>query len=999
MVARVAGVFDEKLTGEIANSKILVVGAGGIGCEILKNLVLTGFPYIEIIDLDTIDVSNLNRQFLFHKEHVGKSKAQVAKDSALSFNPNVNIIAHHDSVISNDYSVSYFKQFNIVMNALDNRVARNHVNRMCLAAKVPLIETGTAGYAGQCYECQPKAPQKSFPGCTIRNTPSEPIHCIVWAKHLFNQLFGEEDPDQDVSPDTADPEAAGDAGSSALTSEGTSAGNVERKSTRTWAAETNYDPEKLFSKLFGDDIRYLLSMENLWKKRRPPTPLAWDALPGKDEAVAQHSGLPDQRVWSVHECAQVFAAACKSLQAELAARPPGDHLVWDKDDKSAMDFVTACSNVRAHIFNIPLKSRFEIKSMAGNIIPAIATANAIVAGLAVLRAQAVLSGDIESCSSVYLRPKVNHRGQLFVPEKTLTPPNPKCYVCAEKPEVSLACNLKQLTLKELNTAFKDGLNMQAPDATVEGKGLIVLSSEPGETDHNNDKTLEEIGLNDGCALLVDDFLQNYEVRVRLQQEDEEKAWRLVTDADEPMPAPKAEEKANGSNGSEPKPGPSRSKEDSDSDMEIIEEDDGSEPAVKPPKRRRTEMSDEVVELCYFPKLCGSQRATIEKYLCHFLEASNYNTVVEAAKCAHALQQVRPGQEKSSTPKVCWRDLMCALSYSSLRLWLTALRSHRAPPSRGRDWQDELTQHVARDVTPAAHTVQLTAFHELLVRESFQLDNYSNNRGYALLQALEASRKTAPPGVPPPTQYCLQLYSALLTSPHPEVSRTIPTKINEVEIIPIIEEPANKKPRLEEEISDKISLHSSSGNSVEICYTDSDNEVEEVSITHEISAEIHNSSNETEEINEKSNIHDAVTQMPQLVSNDTIDGTASPESMEVVYGNPNTGTERVTVLEKLDDENLPSTNDTDDVQITCGQMIKSLDDDPKLDNDVNEQVKLNESQSCEPKVNGIKSPEKVEADVVEGSVTVKIAANNEGVSVEDMLADFVDEVNDDNLTKA
>lgn len=58
---------------------------------------------------------------------------------------------------------------------------------------------------------------------------------------------------------------------------------------------------------------------------------------------------------------QVFAAACKSLQAELAARPPGDHLVWDKDDKSAMDFVTACSNVRAHIFNIPLKSRFEIK--------------------------------------------------------------------------------------------------------------------------------------------------------------------------------------------------------------------------------------------------------------------------------------------------------------------------------------------------------------------------------------------------------------------------------------------------------------------------------------------------------------------------------------------------------------------------------------------------------------------------------------------------------------
>lgn len=49
MVARIAGVFDEKLTEAIANSKILVVGAGGIGCEILKNLVLTGFPQIEIV--------------------------------------------------------------------------------------------------------------------------------------------------------------------------------------------------------------------------------------------------------------------------------------------------------------------------------------------------------------------------------------------------------------------------------------------------------------------------------------------------------------------------------------------------------------------------------------------------------------------------------------------------------------------------------------------------------------------------------------------------------------------------------------------------------------------------------------------------------------------------------------------------------------------------------------------------------------------------------------
>lgn len=86
---------------------------------------------------------------------------------------------------------------------------------MCISAKIPLIESGTAGYLGQveplipvvetseseatnteanqattyrtgCYECQPRGlGQRHYPACTIRNTPSEPIHCVVWAKYLF----------------------------------------------------------------------------------------------------------------------------------------------------------------------------------------------------------------------------------------------------------------------------------------------------------------------------------------------------------------------------------------------------------------------------------------------------------------------------------------------------------------------------------------------------------------------------------------------------------------------------------------------------------------------------------------------------------------------------------------------------------------------------------------------------------------------------------------------
>ncbi|XP_017876520.1 SUMO-activating enzyme subunit 2 [Ceratina calcarata] len=530
MAANINGVFTENLQNAILESKVLVVGAGGIGCEILKNLVMTGFKDIEIIDLDTIDVSNLNRQFLFQKKHVGKSKAAVAKGTALTFNPDVNIVHYHDSITSPDYGVSFFKKFTLVMNALDNRAARNHVNRMCLAAEVPLVESGTAGYEGQvelikkglsqCYECTPKAAQKTFPGCTIRNTPSEPIHCIVWAKHLFNQLFGEEDPDQDVSPDTADPEAANSAGEAALNSESNAKGNVDRVSTRAWAQSCNYDPEKLFAKLFHDDIKYLLSMDNLWKKRRPPTPLNWKELPDGVAGCSKEineSGLKDQQRWSISKCGTVFADAVKCLSNALKAsqeKSSNNHLVWDKDDLSSMDFVAACANLRAHIFGIPQKTRFDIKSMAGNIIPAIATTNAIVAGLVILHAFRILQNDLKACKSVYLRSKMNHRNQLLVPEKNVNPPNPKCYVCAPTPQAILAIDTSKVTIKELDeVVLKNRLNMIAPDVMIDGTSSVVISSEKGETEENNSKLLEELGIKDGTILKVDDFQQNYSLTV------------------------------------------------------------------------------------------------------------------------------------------------------------------------------------------------------------------------------------------------------------------------------------------------------------------------------------------------------------------------------------------------------------------------------------------------------------------------------------------------------
>ncbi|XP_018559587.1 LOW QUALITY PROTEIN: SUMO-activating enzyme subunit 2 [Lates calcarifer] len=553
-MVQLVGSLRKELADSLSTCKVLVVGAGGIGCELLKNLVLTGFKNIEVIDLDTIDVSNLNRQFLFQKKHVGKSKAQVAKESALQFCPSANITAYHDSIMNPDYNVEFFRKFMLVMNALDNRAARNHVNRMCLAADIPLIESGTAGYLGQvtvikkgmteCYECQPKPTQKTFPGCTIRNTPSEPIHCIVWAKYLFNQLFGEEDADQEVSPDTADPEAAWNPEETAARATASEKdGDIKRISTKEWARSTGYDPVKLFNKLFKDDIMYLLTMDKLWKKRKAPTPLDWQQLensmcPQEETPV---SGLKDQQVLGVWGYCQLFQHSVETLRSQLQEKGEGAELAWDKDDPPAMDFVTAAANLRMHIFSMNMKSRFDVKSMAGNIIPAIATTNAVIAGLIVLEGLKILSGELESCRTIFLNKCPNLRKKLLVP-CILDPPSANCYVCASKPEVTVKLNVhKTMVLSLQDRILKERFGMVAPDVQIEdGKGTILISSEEGETEANNSKFLADFGIRNGSRLQADDFLQDYTLLINVLHTEElerDVEFEVVGEAPDKAPPP------------------------------------------------------------------------------------------------------------------------------------------------------------------------------------------------------------------------------------------------------------------------------------------------------------------------------------------------------------------------------------------------------------------------------------------------------------------------------
>ncbi|BBN01562.1 ubiquitin-like 1-activating enzyme E1 B [Marchantia polymorpha subsp. ruderalis] len=453
--------------GVIENSKVLMVGAGGIGCELLKTLVLTGFKHIHVIDMDTIEVSNLNRQFLFRKRHVGMSKAQVAREAVLRFRPDVEIVAHHANVKSSQFNVEYFQQFSIVLNGLDNLDARRHVNRLCLAADVPLVESGTTGYLGQvtvhvkgrteCYECQPKPAPKTYPVCTITSTPSKPVHCIVWAKDLpFLKLFGDKTLSNDLDVRTSGAETSNE-------QEEASFFDLQKDETsKAYAA-------RVFDRLFGQNIEIALKNEGAWKERRKPTPLFIADIFGsedkheengsengsalenksKDEGSALSAmtkvGLKNpQEMWSVKENAKLFLESVR-LFLDKRKQEIGK-LTFDKDDQLAVEFVTAAANLRAHSFGIPMQTLFDAKGIAGNIIHAIATTNAIIAGLIVLEAIKLLEKNLEACRMTYCLEHASRKLLLMPCEMDV--PNPKCYVCSQTPLV-LEVNTSTVTLRDV----------------------------------------------------------------------------------------------------------------------------------------------------------------------------------------------------------------------------------------------------------------------------------------------------------------------------------------------------------------------------------------------------------------------------------------------------------------------------------------------------------------------------------------------------------------------
>ena len=146
----------------IQEAKVLVVGAGALGNEVLKNLALMGVGHILVVDFDTIEDSNLSRSILFRASDNGAKKAELAAQSIQEINPDVDIQWLHVD-INHELGLGVYRRMDVVIGCLDNREARLTINKSCWRLNKPWIDgaiqelLGIARvfkpFAGACYEC------------------------------------------------------------------------------------------------------------------------------------------------------------------------------------------------------------------------------------------------------------------------------------------------------------------------------------------------------------------------------------------------------------------------------------------------------------------------------------------------------------------------------------------------------------------------------------------------------------------------------------------------------------------------------------------------------------------------------------------------------------------------------------------------------------------------------------------------------------------------------
>ncbi|TBU13722.1 SUMO-like ubiquitin activating enzyme [Hamiltosporidium tvaerminnensis] len=328
---------------------VLIIGCGGIGCELLKQLYLSNFKRITLVDNDTISFSNLNRQFFFTRKDINKYKSEICKKKFIKKFPDAEISVIKNSIM--DYNLEFFLQFDVVFNCLDNIEARSYVSMRCVFGNVLLIDGGTNGLKGQsevygkigCFDCVEKEVIE-YPVCSIKTNPTKYEHCVVWAKeYFFKEVFSNKIFDKNTLLKI-------------ITNQ-----NTENISEDTFPESEELNDSKKMkiesTENISDGKFYKYEEPNNSKKIKKNTEKLYKNLYKNNQS----------------DCKKLIDTVNHLLKNKISD--------FDKDNQKIIDFIYYSAKLRSKYFNINSKDEFETKSIAGNIIPAVCTTNSIISSL------------------------------------------------------------------------------------------------------------------------------------------------------------------------------------------------------------------------------------------------------------------------------------------------------------------------------------------------------------------------------------------------------------------------------------------------------------------------------------------------------------------------------------------------------------------------------------------------------------------------------------------
>lgn len=276
--------------------------------------------------------------------------------------------------------------------------------------------------------------------------------------------------------------------------------------------ELKKDPEAFFQsltkKIFIEDIEKIQDIEELWKDRSKPNSLKENDLLVDLPTIEELESANDHEIWELAHWIKLFKSAIFNLISRNEAE-----IIFDKDDADTLNLVTSAANLRSKIFGIELKSKFDIKAMAGNIIPAICTTNAIAAGMIIIHAKNILEGNVDNYCNAYINYGSSTNRNIFTIEKSCQP-NSDCGVCStDRGLVKVDCfrtNLKQF-LSEIIPLYHSELVKEFPNhdiAEIEEEDIIVLEGnrllyDIDDDNGNGSKSLANLGVTDSKFLKID----------------------------------------------------------------------------------------------------------------------------------------------------------------------------------------------------------------------------------------------------------------------------------------------------------------------------------------------------------------------------------------------------------------------------------------------------------------------------------------------------------------